>query len=44
MLPTVLDEMFCISEGIREFQEENEEDEELYTWTKEGAEQKAKSE
>ncbi len=44
LLPTVLDEMFCISEGIREFQEENEEDEELYTWTKEGAEQKAKSE
>ena len=44
LLPTVLDEMFCISEGVREFQEENEEDEELYTWTKEGAEQKAKSE
>ena len=44
LLPTVLDEMFCISEGVREFQEENEEDEELYTWTKEGAEAKAKSE
>jgi hypothetical protein len=44
LLPTVLDEMFCISEGVREYQEENEEDEELYTWTKEGAEAKAKSE
>lgn len=41
LLPTVLDEMFCISEGMREWEEEEEE---LYTWTKEGAEKKAKSE
>lgn len=44
LLPTVLDEMFCISEGMREYEEENAEDEELYTWTKEGAEKKAASE
>ena len=39
-LPSVLDEMFCISECMREYEEENAEDEELYTWTKEGAEAK----
>jgi hypothetical protein len=45
LLPTVLDEMFCISEGMREYEEEMaEEEEELYTWTKEGAEAKAKNE
>jgi hypothetical protein len=45
LLPTVLDEMFCISENMREWEEENaEEEEELYTWTKEGAEKKAASE
>ena len=36
-LPTVLDEMFCISESVRDYEAENEEDEELYTWVKEGA-------
>ena len=44
LLPTVLDEMFCISECMREYEEENEEDEDLYTFVTEGAEQKAKSE
>ena len=39
-LPSVLDEMFGISEGVREYEEENAEDEELYTWTVEGAEAK----
>jgi hypothetical protein len=44
-LPTVLDEMFCISEYMREYEEENAEDEELYTFVTEGAEaKKAKSE
>lgn len=40
-LPSVLDEMFCISESIRDYEADNaEEEEELYTWTKEGAEAK----
>ena len=39
-LPTVLDEMFCISEYMREYEEENEEEEELYTFVTEGAEAK----
>lgn len=44
-LPTVLDEMFCISEYMREYEEENAEDEELYTFVTEGAEaKKAQSE
>ena len=36
-LPKDLDDMFCISEGIAQWEEDNEEDEELYTWVKEGA-------
>ena len=44
-LPTVLDEMFCISEYMREYEAENAEEEELYTFVTEGAEaKKAKSE
>jgi hypothetical protein len=39
-LPTVLDEMFCISEYMREYEAENEEEEELHTWVTEGAEAK----
>ena len=39
-LPSVLDEMFCISEGVREYEAENEIDEELYTFVTEGAEAK----
>ena len=35
-LPKDLDEMFCISEGIREYEAENEE--ELTAWVKDGAE------
>lgn len=36
-IPEVLDEMFCISESMEMWEEENAEDEELYTWVKEGA-------
>jgi len=36
-LPKDLDNMFSISEGIAQWEEDNEEDEELYTWVKEGA-------
>jgi len=43
-LPAVLDDMFCISEGMAEYEAENEQDEDLYLWVKEGAEEKAKSE
>jgi hypothetical protein len=41
MLPTVLDEMFCISECMREYEEENADEEELYNWVKEGGNEKA---
>jgi hypothetical protein len=37
LLPSFLDESYGISECIREYEEENKEDEELYTWVKEGA-------
>ena len=37
-LPSILDEMFCISEYMREYEEENAEEEELHTWVVEGAE------
>jgi hypothetical protein len=37
-----LDEAFCISESIREYEAENQEDEELTEWIKDGVEQKAK--
>ena len=40
-IPLYLDDMFCIVEGMREWEEENQE--ELYTWTKEGAEAKKES-
>ena len=43
MIPSDLDTMFCISETVREYEEEQEE-EELHTWVVEGAEAKAKSE
>ena len=36
-----LDDMFSISEQMAEWEDENEEDEELYTWVKEGADAKA---
>ena len=36
-----LDDMFNVSESMAEWEDENEEDEELYTWVKEGAEAKA---
>ena len=39
-LPSILDEMFCISENMREYEEENAEEEELHTWVVEGAEAK----
>jgi hypothetical protein len=39
-IPEALDEMFCISEGMREWEEENQEEEELYTFVTEGAEAK----
>ena len=42
-IPSDLDAMFCISENIREYEDEQEE-EELHTWVVEGAETKAKSE
>lgn len=38
-IPSDLDEMFCISEGIREFQED---DEELTDWINEGVEERKK--
>jgi hypothetical protein len=36
-LPSEIDIHFCISESMREWEEDNKEDEELYTWVKEGA-------
>jgi hypothetical protein len=39
-LPSVLDEMFCISESLAEYEAENAEEEELYNWTKDGADTK----
>lgn len=39
-----LDEMFGISESMEEYEAENEEDEELYTWVKDGAEKKETNE
>jgi hypothetical protein len=42
-IPSYLDDMFGISEGIAEYEAENEEEEELYNWTKEGAEAKKES-
>jgi hypothetical protein len=42
-LPTVLDEMFCISEYMAEYEAENAEEEELHTWVVEGAEAKKAS-
>lgn len=36
-----LDECFCISESIREYEAENEEDEDLTEWIKDGAEKRA---
>ena len=35
-----VDECMCIVENLRTWEEDNQEDEELYTWTKEGAEKK----
>jgi hypothetical protein len=43
-IPEELDEMFGISESMAEYEAENEQDEDLYLWVKEGAEEKAKSE
>jgi hypothetical protein len=34
-----VDECMCIVENLRMWEEENEEEEELYTWVKEGAEE-----
>jgi hypothetical protein len=42
-LPSELDEMFCISETIAEYEEENQEEEELHNWVVEGAEVKKDS-
>jgi hypothetical protein len=39
-LPKDLDNMFCISEGIAQWEEDNEEEDELHTWVVEGAEAK----
>ena len=39
-LPTVLDEMFCISEYMCEYEEDNKEPEELSEWYKDGVEKK----
>jgi len=39
-LPTALDDMFAISESMAEWEAENQEDEELYTFVTEGAEAK----
>lgn len=36
-----LDEAFCISESIRDYEAENQEDEELTEWIKDGAEKRA---
>jgi hypothetical protein len=36
-VPSEIDIHFCISESMREWEEDNKEDEELYTWVKEGA-------
>jgi hypothetical protein len=36
-LPYEIDVKFCIVDGMREWEEDNKEDEELYTWVKEGA-------
>jgi hypothetical protein len=36
-----LDDLYGISESMAEFEDEREEDEELYTWVKEGAQEKA---
>lgn len=40
LLPSVLDEMFCISECMREYEEENADEEELSEWYKDGVEKK----
>ena len=39
-IPSELDTYMNISDGIREWEEDNQEEEELYTWTKEGGEAK----
>jgi hypothetical protein len=39
-LPSELDIKFCISEGIRDWEEENQEEEELTEWYKDGVEKK----
>ena len=36
-VPSEIDIHFCISESMREWEEDNKEDEELYTWVTEGA-------
>jgi hypothetical protein len=39
-LPKDLNDVFCISEGIAQWEEDNEEEDELHTWVVEGAEAK----
>jgi hypothetical protein len=39
-LPSILDEMFCISENMREWEEENAEEDEVQEWYEEGVEKK----
>jgi hypothetical protein len=39
-LPSVLDQMFCISENIREWEEENAEEDEVQEWYEDGVEKK----
>ena len=39
-LPSILDEMFCISESMRDYEEENAEEDEVQEWYEEGVEKK----
>jgi hypothetical protein len=39
-LPSILDEMFCISENMREWEEENAETDEVQEWYEDGVEKK----
>jgi hypothetical protein len=40
LLPETLDENFCISQNMADWEEQERQDEELYKWTTEGAEAK----
>ena len=39
-LPSILDDMFCISESMRDYEEENAEEDEVQVWYEDGVEKK----